>query len=186
MAHLPDTAAPHCTNPQHPHGFPTRMIYLQTKDYAHVFGCQACKDVNHKLSVRVMTDTFYKREVRKSLASRGQLLKAPPVTQQPRLHGPTATQGIGWDDAARKSRDGKYELVKFDRLPEGNLRIQMAVGGKLAPEMDDHVASREEYPTDEAYWSRVARGSELMLHLYGDPRAPLTPEESKQREQEMY
>ena len=31
-----------------------------------------------------------------------------------------------------------------------------------------------------------AHGSELMLHLYGDVRAPLTPEESKQREQEMY
>jgi hypothetical protein len=62
----------------------------------------------------------------------------------------------------------------------------MAIDGRLCPQMDDHVASREEFPSDEAYWTRVARGSELMLHLYGDPRAPLTPEESAQREQEMY
>ena len=62
----------------------------------------------------------------------------------------------------------------------------MAIGGKLAPQMDDHVASREEFRTEEAYWSRVARASELMLHLYGDSRNPLTPEESAQREQQMY
>lgn len=162
------------------------MQFLQHRDHAWVFGCQACKDVNRKLSVRVMTDKFYQREVRKSLAARGGLLTAPPPIRQPQFYGRTATSGIGWDSATRRSRDGKYELVRYESLPEGNLRIQMAIGGKLCPQMDDHVASREDFPTEEAYWSRVARASELMLHLYGDARAPLTPEESKQREQEMY
>ncbi len=186
MASLPDSALPLCSNPQHPPGLPRRLAFLQYKDHAYVFGCQACKDVNRKLSVRVMTDQFYRREVRRTLAREGRLLTAPPPTRQLRFHGPTASSGIGWDESARRSKDGKFELVRYESLPNGNLHIQMAVGGKLAPQMDDHVASREEFRTEEAYWSRVARASELMLHLYGDPRAPLSPEESKQREQETY
>lgn len=186
MAPIPHSALPLCDNPQHPASLPRRMIFLQTKDHAHVFGCQACRDVNRKLSVRVMTDQFYRREVRRQLAAEGRLLKAPPPLRQPRFTGPVAQQGIDWDSGARRSKDGKYELVRYESLPGGNLRIQMAVGGKLAPQMDDHIASREEFSTEEAYWSRVARASELMLHLYGDSRAPLTPDESKQREQEMY
>ena len=178
--------APLCTNPQHPPALPRRMIYLQTKDHAHVFGCQACRDVNHKLSVRVMTDEFYRREVRSSLAQSGGLMTAPPPIRQPRFYGPTAQQGIDWDQETRRSKDGKYELVRYERLADGNLHIQMAVNGKLCPQMDDHVASREEFKTEEAYWTRVARASELMLHLYGDPRAPLSPEESSQRESQMY
>lgn len=185
MATIPDTALPMCANPQHPQGMPRRMLFLQTKDHAHVFGCQACRDVNHKLSIRVMTDQFYRREVRRALARQGRLLTGPPP-QRPTRYGPAPAQSIGWDSAARRSRDGKYELVAYHSLPNGDLRLQMAVGGRLAPEMDDHVASREEFRTEEQYWTRVARASELMLHLYGDPRAPLTPEESKQRESEMY
>jgi hypothetical protein len=200
MATLPDTALPHCNNPQHPRGMPTRMIFLQTKDNAHVFGCQACRDVNHKLSVRVLTDSFFRKEVRKTLAAQGQLLRGP---MQRRKRSPfelglmrelsidaaranAASRSINWDPDHRRSKDGKYELVRYETLGNGDLRIQMAVGGKLAPQMDDHIASREEFRTEEAYWTRVARASELMLHLYGDPRYPLTPEESQQREQEMY
>jgi hypothetical protein len=186
MAILPDSALPLCSNPQHPAGMPRKMIYLQTKDYAHVFGCQACRDVNHKLSVRVMTDSFYRREVRKQLAAEGRLLTAPPPQRPVQLYGQTAQQSIGWDPAARRSKDGKFELVEYKELGNGDVRIQMAINGKLCPQMDDHIASREEFRSEEEYWIRVARGSELMLHLYGDPRAPLTPEESKQREQEMY
>ena len=185
MSHLPDTAAPLCTNPQHPPALPRLMIYLQTKDHAHVFGCQACRDVNHKLSVRVMTDQFYRREVRRGLSQSGGLLAAPPAVRYPQMYRQQPTS-IGWDPASRRSRDGKYELVRYESLPNGDLHIQMAVGGKLAPQMDDHVASREEFRTEEAYWTRVARASELMLHLYGDPRAPLSPEESAEREQQMY
>jgi hypothetical protein len=161
------------------------MIFLQYRDNAYVFGCQACRDVNHKLSVRVLTDQFYRREVRKQLARENRLLIAPPPTRQPQMYRQQPTS-IGWDSTARKSKDGKFELVRYEDLGSGNLHIQMAVGGKLAPQMDDHVASREEFRTEEAYWTRVARASELMLHLYGDPREPLTLEESQQREQEMY
>jgi hypothetical protein len=176
------------------------MIYLQTKDQAHVFGCQACRDVNRKLSVRVITDQFYRREVRKSLAASGQLLKGPMRRRErsPMELGlmremsldaarrDARSRTIDWDSEHRRSRDGKYELVRYESLGNGSLRIQMAINGKLCPQMDDHVASREEFKTEEAYWSRVARGSELILHLYGDPRNPLTPEESAQREKETY
>jgi hypothetical protein len=200
MATLPDSSLPLCTNPQHPAGMPRRMIYLQTKDHAHVFGCQACRDVNRKLSVRVMTDQFFKREVRKTLAAQGRLMQGPV---RPRKRSPfelglmremsldaarnnALSRTINWDADARRSKDGKFELVEYKELSGGNVQIQMAVNGKLAPQMDDHVASREDFPSEEAYWTRVARGSELMLHLYGDPRYPLTPEESARREQEVY
>lgn len=200
MATLPDSALPHCTNPQHPRGLPTRMIYLQTKDHAHVFGCQACRDVNRKLSVRVMTDQFFKREVRKTLAAQGRLLQGPMKKRQrsPMELGlmremsldvrraREAARAFDWDDRARRTKDGKYELVSYKQLGNGDCQIQMAVNGQLCPQMDDHIASREEFRTEEAYWSRVARGSELMLHLYGDPRAPLTPEESALREQQTF
>ena len=200
MAIVSDSALPHCTNPQHPAGMPTRMIYLQTKDRAHVFGCQACRDVNRKLSVRVMTDQFYSREVRKSLAAQGQLLKGPMRRRQrspmelglmremslDAARANASSRRLDWDSEHRRSKDGKFELVHYEVLGNGNLQIQMAVGGKLCPQMDDHIASREEYRTEEAYWTRVARASETMLHLYGDPRYPLTPEESAQREQQTY
>lgn len=186
MAILPDSALPNCDNPQHPSSLPRRMIFLQYKDFAYVFGCQACRDVNHKLSIRVMTDQFYRREVRKQLGKEGRLLTAPPPQRPVQMYGQTAQSSIGWDSATRRSRDGKFELVLYKELSNGNVQIQMAIDGKLAPQMDDHVASREDFRSEEQYWTRVARGSELMLHLYGDPRAPLTPEESKQREQEMY
>ena len=185
MAAIPDHALPLCDNPQHPPSHPRKMKFLQYKDFAYVFGCQACRDVNRKLSVRVMTDQFYRREVRKSLAAQGRLLTAPPVIRQPHF-GPAPSQSIGWDENARRSKDGKFELVRYESLGNGNVHIQMAVNGKLAPQMDDHIASREEFRTEEAYWTRVARASELMLHLYGDARSPLTPEESAQREKEMY
>jgi hypothetical protein len=176
------------------------MIFLQTKDQAHVFGCQACRDVNHKLSVRVMTDQFFQREVRRDLAAQGQLLRGP---MQRRQRSPMelglmremsldarrareAAEAFDWDSAHRRTKDGKYELVEYRELAGGAVQIQMAIGGRLCPQMDDHVASREEFRTEEAYWRRVARGSETMLHLYGDPRNPLTPEESASREQQTF
>jgi hypothetical protein len=200
MATLPDSALPNCDNPQHPPSMPRRMIFLQYRDNAYVFGCQACRDVNHKLSVRVMTDQFFKREVRKKLASEGRLLQGPVRRRERSMlelglmreisvdaaRRNARARTIDWDSDHRRSRDGKYELVEYKEFGNGALRIQMAINGKLCPQMDDHVASREEFRTEEEYWSRVARGSELILHLYGDPRAPLTPEESAQREMEMY
>jgi hypothetical protein len=179
------------------------MTYLQTKDHAHVFGCQACRDVNRKLSVRVMTDQFYQREVRRDLAARGQLLRSAPRRRE-RTPGELGLMREMAADAARqraqatridwdfsgggkpRSRDGKYELIQYHDLGDGAIRLQLAIDGQLAPEMDDHVASREEFRAEEAYWTRVARGSETMLHLYGDARHPLTPEESAAREQQSF
>ena len=200
MATMPDHALPNCDNPQHPVGLPRQMIYLQTKDHTHVFGCQACKDVNRKLSVRVMTDQFFKREVRKQLEASGQLPKGP---MQKRKRSPfelglmremsvdarrarEAAQAFDWDSDHRRTKDGKYELVEYKILGNGNCQIQMAINGKLCHQMDDHIASREEFVSEESYWKRVARGSELMLHLYGDPRNPLTPEESALRETQTF
>jgi hypothetical protein len=199
MGIIADSALPHCTNPQHPAGMPTRMVFLQTKDHAHVFGCQACRDVNRKLSVRVMTDQFYKREVRKALAAENRL--PGPLRRHQRTPGELGlmremfldaararreADTFDWDSGHRRTKDGKYELVEYRELSGGAVQIQMAINGKLCPQMDDHIASREEFRTEEAYWHRVARGSETMLHLYGDPRNPLTPEESAQREQQTY
>ena len=145
MATIPDHALPNCTNPQHPRGLPTRMIFLETKGYTHVFACQACKDVNRKLSVRVMTDQFYKREVRKTLAAQGGLL-AGPMRRRQRTPGELglmremsldaarareASKSIGWDSEHRKSKDGKFELVEYKELGNGALQIQMAINGKL-------------------------------------------------------
>ena len=173
-----------CTNPQHPSGMSREMIFLQEKDHAFVFGCQACRDINHKLSIRVMTDPRFKREVRKELARQGRLTERPkPV--QPRMTAPPKTD-FTWDDMKRRSKDGKYELVCYKQLGNGNLQVQMAVNGKLAPLMDDHIASREEFKTDEQYFRRVAQSSELMLHLFGDPRNPLSPEESERRQHETF
>ena len=200
MATLPDQALPNCDNPQHPQGRPRRMDFLQYRDNAYVFGCKACREVNHKLSVRVMTDSFFKREVRKQLAKDGQLLQGPMRRRQrspmelglmremslDAKRNREAAEAFDWDDHARRTKDGKYELVKYEDLGNGGVRIQMAVSGNLCPQMDDHIASREEFRTEEAYWRRVARGSELMLHLFGDPRHPLTPEESALREQQDF
>jgi hypothetical protein len=203
MALIPDSALPLCTNPQHPPALPRRMIYLQTAANSHVFACQACRDVNRKLSVRVVTDQFYRREVRRQLAAQNRL---PTGLLRPRPRSPheldrmrelqaeaarqrALANRIDWDfSGAGKphSRDGKYEVVEYRNLGNGAVQIQMAINGYLCPQMDDHLASREEFRTEEQYWSRVARGSELMLHLYGDPRYPLTPEESAQREQETF
>ena len=152
MATLPDSALPNCDNPEHPPSLPRRMLFLQYRDNAYVFGCQACKDVNRKLSVRVMTDEFFRREVRKQLAKEGRLLTAPPQTRQPQFYRQQPTT-IDWDSSSRRSKDGKFELVRYEALPNGNLHIQMAVSGKLAPQMDDHVASRHSGPR-----KRIGRG----------------------------
>ena len=174
-----------CTNPQHPAGMSREMIFLQEKDRAFVFGCQACRDVNHKLSIRVMTDPRFKREVRADLARQGKLPTERPKPVYPRMQSAPKPE-FQWDETKRRSSDGRYELVSYKELKNGNLQIQMAVDGKLAPMMDDHLASREEFKTDEQYFGRVARSSELMLHLFGDPRNPLSPEESERRQHETF
>lgn len=158
------------------------MIFLEEKDRAFVFACQACKDINRVLSVRVMTDPRLRREIRKDMRARG-LLKEKPKVVEPQYRR-QAPKSIAWE--GRKSKDGRYELVTYRSLSNGDIQLQMAIDGKLAPMMDDHIASREEYRTDEQYFTRVAQYSETMLHLFGDARYPLTTDETKQREQSVF
>jgi len=76
------------------------------------------------------------------------------------------------------------ELVRFRDLGEGNLQIQLAIRGVLAPMIDDHRESKARFAHDEAYFRHMARQSELLIHLYGDARNPF-PEaisEGKQKE----
>jgi hypothetical protein len=174
---------PQCKNPQHPIGRSRTMLFLEQKDHCFVFACQACKDMNRKLSVQVLTESSFRQQVRKDLAKQGRLLTEAPPIMQPQMRS-AKRPSIDWQ--GRRSRDGKYELVLYKELGEGNLQVQMAIDGRLAPMMDDHIASREEYRTDEQYFTRVAQSSELMLHLYGDARTPLTPEESSRRQGEAF
>ena len=160
------------------------MMFLEEKDGVYVFGCQGCKDVNKRLSVRMVSSAAMKRAVRGQLRKEGRLLTGPPPVRHPQMQGQRRTRAISeWDAEHRRSKDGRYELVQYRTLSDGNIQVQMAVDGKLAPMMDDHIASREEYPSDVAYFSRVAESSELMIHLYGDARHPLSDDEIQQRQQ---
>jgi hypothetical protein len=179
------TKLPECRNPQHPAGMPKQMIFLEEKDNALVFACQACKDVNRKLSVQIVTTQAYKRVVHQQLKAQGRLMTKPPEIRRPQMCAPPKMR-MEWDSDHRRSKDGKYELVTYRDLGEGNLQIQMAVDGVLAPMMDDHIASREQYPTDQEYFTRLAQASELMIHLYGDARSPLSEDEVQQRQQQGF
>lgn len=68
------------------------------------------------------------------------------------------------------------ELVEFRELADGNLQIQLAINGVLAPAIDDHKSHREEFKSDRDYFLRMAQDSRLLIHLYGDARYPLPPE----------
>lgn len=177
---------PACTNPQHPAGRSKDMLFLEEKDSAYVFACAGCKDVNKKLSVQVVTSAAMKRAVRGQLKAQGKLMTGPPVMREPQMRRQRRKIPVIWDSGKRRSVDGRYELVLYRELGNGDLQVQMAVNGKLAPMMDDHIASREEYPSDTAYFARVAESSELMIHLYGDARNPLSEAEVQQRQTETY
>jgi hypothetical protein len=171
---------PMCRNPQHPLGRDKTMFFLEEREGAYVFACQACKDVNRKMSIQVFTKPALKRMVRDTLRSEGRLLRMPPPVRKPQMCRQRHKR-IEWD--GRRSTDGRYELILYRTLGNGDLQVQMAIDGNLCPMMDDHIASREEYPDDSSYFSRVAESSELMLHLYGDARNPLSEDEIRQRQQ---
>jgi len=77
-------------------------------------------------------------------------------------------------------------LVVYRDLGDGDLQIQMAIDGVLAPMMDDHKQTRERFNSDKEYFAHVARQSELLIHLYGDARNPLPEEEVLRRSQEAF
>ena len=78
------------------------------------------------------------------------------------------------------------ELVRFERLSEGNLRVQLAINGVLAPAIDDHRSHMEEFASDDAYFAQMARNSELLIHLYGDARNPFSDAVSRGKQEEGF
>ncbi len=75
------------------------------------------------------------------------------------------------------------ELIRYADLGEGNLQVQFAIRGQLAPMIDEHKSSRERHRSDEEWFTSLAKGSELLLHLYGDARNPLTEDEILRRQE---
>jgi len=161
------------------------MRFLEEQGGVNVYACQVCKDVNKKLSVQMVSSAALKKMTRDKLRAEGRLMTEKPKTINPQMQG-QKKQLIEWDDRNRRSKDGKYELVVYRDMGFGELQVQMAVNGVLAPMMDDHIASREQYQTDQQYFSRLAESSELMIHLYGDARYPLSEQEVQQRQQMTY
>lgn len=74
-----------------------------------------------------------------------------------------------------------FTLVRYRDLGNGNLQIQLAVDGQLAPMIDDHKSSRERFRSDEQYFADLAGKCETLIHLYGDARNPLPEEEVLRR-----
>ncbi len=78
------------------------------------------------------------------------------------------------------------ELVEYREGMDGFRHIQLAVGGRLAPAIDDHISTRENFPTEDAYFAHLAKRSEEFLHLFGDPRNPLPEHEVQRRISETF
>lgn len=78
------------------------------------------------------------------------------------------------------------ELVRYRDLGEGNLQIQLAIRGVLAPMIDDHRESKDRFSNDAAYFRHMARQSELLIHLFGDARYPLPAHVSEQKQKEGF
>ena len=78
------------------------------------------------------------------------------------------------------------ELVRFRDLGEGNLQIQLAIRGVLAPMIDDHRESKDRFSNDAAYFAHMARQSELLIHLFGDARNPFPEDMSLGRQKEGF
>lgn len=78
------------------------------------------------------------------------------------------------------------ELVEYREGMDGFRHIQLAVDGHLAPAIDDHISTRENFPTDSAYFAHIAKRSREFLHLFGDPRNPLPEQEVQRRLSEPF
>jgi hypothetical protein len=78
------------------------------------------------------------------------------------------------------------ELVRYNDLGNGDVQVQVAVNGVLAPMIDDHKSSRERYDSDEAYFAYIAKQSECLIHIYGDARNPLPMDKILARQEEGF
>ena len=73
------------------------------------------------------------------------------------------------------------ELVEYRDGTDGHCHVQMAINGVLAPAIDDHITTRENFPNDTAYFAHLAKRSEEFIHLFGSPKSPLPQEEVEHR-----
>lgn len=78
------------------------------------------------------------------------------------------------------------ELVEYRELMDGHRYVQMAIKGVLAPAIDDHITTRDNFASDTAYFAHLARRSEEFIHLFGSPKSPLSEAEVARRSQEAF
>jgi hypothetical protein len=78
------------------------------------------------------------------------------------------------------------EVVRYVDKGDGDLQVQLAVNGILAPMIDDHKSTRDRYRSDEEYFTYIARQSELLIHLYGDARNPFPMDLIQGRQEEGF
>lgn len=78
------------------------------------------------------------------------------------------------------------EVVRYADVGDGNLQVQLAVKGVLAPMIDDHKSSRERFSSEEEYIKHMGKQSELLIHLYGDARNPLPMDQILKRQEEGF
>ena len=73
------------------------------------------------------------------------------------------------------------ELVEYRDGIDGHRHVQLAINGVLAPAIDDHVTTRENFADDAAYFAHLAKRSQEFIHLFGSPKSPLSAEEVERR-----
>lgn len=73
------------------------------------------------------------------------------------------------------------ELVEYRDGLDGHRHIQMAINGVLAPAIDDHITTRNNFPSETEYFKHLARRSEEFIHLFGSPKSPLSEAEVQRR-----
>lgn len=78
------------------------------------------------------------------------------------------------------------ELVRYNDLGNGDIQVQVAINGSLAPMIDDHKSSRERYRSDEAYFAWIGRTAEVLIYIYGDARNPRTEDQILGKQQEGF
>ena len=78
------------------------------------------------------------------------------------------------------------ELVEYREGIDGYRHIQMAINGILAPAIDDHITTRENFANDAAYFAHIAKRSAEFTHIFGSPKSPHSEEEVLRRSQEAF
>jgi hypothetical protein len=78
------------------------------------------------------------------------------------------------------------ELVRYVEKGNGDIQVQVAVDGVLAPMIDDHKSTRDRYHSDEDYFAHIAWQSKTLIHIYGDARNPFPMDKIQGRQEEGF